>query len=309
MVSNNIIILIKSFDFLKNNHLDKEDSMNYVILKYLVPEYDRVNVFLDFVSLYEGLSEEKGKLYAQIWILGQIIRSLPGLFSAGLYWRISLIKSYFKVVLRNFKRHKSFTIINISGLAIGIAACILIFQYVSFENSYDGFHKNADNIYRVRYDAYSKGKLQYKSAAAVPALGPAMKSDFPEVKDFARLSINWELQRGAITAYTQPYDLEPLLKKFKEQRDLAYKYIKESNVLDTVKPEGAFYMFIKVNGKWKDDKDFVINLMKDKGIVTVPGSGFSPVIKGVYFRIVYLPPVETLKNAMEEIIDFAERRW
>jgi len=169
----------------------KKTPFFLIILKYLVPEYDRVNVFLDFVSLYEGLSEEKGKLYAQIWILGQIIRSLPGLFSAGLYWRISLIKSYFKVVLRNFKRHKSFTIINISGLAIGIAACILIFQYVSFENSYDGFHKNADNIYRVRYDAYSKGKLQYKSAAAVPALGPAMKSYFPEVKDFARLSINW----------------------------------------------------------------------------------------------------------------------
>ncbi|MCD6227438.1 aminotransferase class I/II-fold pyridoxal phosphate-dependent enzyme [Candidatus Micrarchaeota archaeon] len=124
----------------------------------------------------------------------------------------------------------------------------------------------------------------------------------------ARLSINWEIQRGAIAAYTQPYDLEPLLKKFKEQRDLAYKYIKESDVLDTVKPEGAFYMFIKVNGKWKDDKDFIINLMKDKGIVTVPGSGFSPVMKGVYFRIVYLPPVETLKNAMEKIIDFAESK-
>lgn len=83
-------------------------------------------------------------------------------------------------------RHKGFSLINILGLAIGMAVCILIMQYVSFENSYDTFHEDHENIYRVQFNIYKHGELVVECAAAVPAVGPAMKDNFPEVLEYCR---------------------------------------------------------------------------------------------------------------------------
>ena len=63
-----------------------------------------------------------------------------------------MIKNYLKIAFRNLWRHKVFSLINIMGLAVGMAACFLIFLYVSFETSYDDFHSKADRIYRVVSD-------------------------------------------------------------------------------------------------------------------------------------------------------------
>jgi len=70
-----------------------------------------------------------------------------------------MIKHYLKVSFRNLWKYKSFSAINILGLAIGMATCLLILQYVSFKLSYDQFHKNADNIYRVVMIVTSKEGL------------------------------------------------------------------------------------------------------------------------------------------------------
>nr|NQU92778.1 ABC transporter permease [Bacteroidota bacterium] len=97
-----------------------------------------------------------------------------------------MIKNYLITSFRNLWRVKFFSIINILGLAIGMAGCLLILQYVSFEFSYDKFHKNYKDIYRVQYNVYKKGECLFKCAAAVPAVGPAMKDNFPEVLEYAR---------------------------------------------------------------------------------------------------------------------------
>ena len=65
-----------------------------------------------------------------------------------------MVKNYFKIALRNFLKNKAFSLINIMGLAIGMASCLLIMQYVSFELSYDRFHQNADDLYRLKIDIY-----------------------------------------------------------------------------------------------------------------------------------------------------------
>ena len=98
-----------------------------------------------------------------------------------------MLKNYFKIALRNLWKNLAFSVIHILGLTIGAAACLLIFQYVHFEQSYDSFHKQAENIYRVPI-RYSEGFSTFsKTAANHPGLGPAMKSDFPEVVSFTRL--------------------------------------------------------------------------------------------------------------------------
>ena len=98
-----------------------------------------------------------------------------------------MIKNYITIAFRNFLRHKSFTFLNVLGLSLGLAASLLILQYVKYEKSYDTFHTNAENIYRVQYNVYQNNQLTIECAAAVPAVGPALKNNFPEVKQFTRL--------------------------------------------------------------------------------------------------------------------------
>lgn len=98
-----------------------------------------------------------------------------------------MILNYIKIAFRNLRKRRGHTFLNIAGLTIGMTCCLLIFHYVSYEKSYDDFHKDAEDIVRLRIDRYTKGELRWKSATVYPAIAPAMKKDFPEVQDFCRL--------------------------------------------------------------------------------------------------------------------------
>jgi putative ABC transport system permease protein len=98
-----------------------------------------------------------------------------------------MLKNFFLIALRSLRKHRIFSFINIFGLAIGIAASLLILQYTRFEQSYDKFEANADRIFRVQLDRYNEGKLGSQWAAGAAAIGPALKEAFPEVQAVARL--------------------------------------------------------------------------------------------------------------------------
>ena len=98
-----------------------------------------------------------------------------------------MIKNYFKTAWRNLWKNKAFSLINILGLSLGMAACLLILQYVNFELSYDHFNKNAANLYRVVNDRYQNNKLIQHGTITYSAVGKAMKTDFPEIVDNTRI--------------------------------------------------------------------------------------------------------------------------
>lgn len=98
-----------------------------------------------------------------------------------------MLKNYLKTAIRNILKNKIFSLINVMGLSIGMAACLLILHYVNFEKSYENFHKNADQLYRVTVDRYSDGELEVQDAETHPVLGPLLKEKFPEVLDFVRM--------------------------------------------------------------------------------------------------------------------------
>lgn len=104
-----------------------------------------------------------------------------------------MLRNYFKIAWRNIMRHKGYAAINILGLAIGISACLLILQYVSFELSYEKFQVNKDRIYRVQQDRYDKGKLSTQWAAGAYAVGNSFKDAIPEVEDYVKLLSRKEL--------------------------------------------------------------------------------------------------------------------
>ena len=95
-----------------------------------------------------------------------------------------LIWNYFKVALRKIRRHKGYSFINISGLAIGMACCFFVFLWVQDELSFDRFHSNAKEIYRVLHNPQSTDI--YNSYGSGP-LGPALKADYPEIINFTRM--------------------------------------------------------------------------------------------------------------------------
>jgi putative ABC transport system permease protein len=101
-------------------------------------------------------------------------------FMPGLVW------NYFKIVGRKLRRQKAYSLITLTGLTVGIAAFILIVLYCRFERSYDDFHRNKDRIFRVQNDRIHSLRHD-RSAACPPGLGPALKKEFPEIVDFARL--------------------------------------------------------------------------------------------------------------------------
>ncbi len=97
---------------------------------------------------------------------------------------------FLKTALRNLLKRKGSALLNVLGLMIGISCCLLIFQYVSYERSYDSFQSASSRIYRLRLDQYKQGKLEWKSATVYPAIGPTINRNYPEVEDMCRL-YNW----------------------------------------------------------------------------------------------------------------------
>ena len=102
-----------------------------------------------------------------------------------------MFKSYFKIAVRNLMRHKGFSFINIAGLAIGMAACILVALFILDEISYDRYNKDANRIYRVVKDFVNDDGSKLPDATTPPAIGAAVQREIPEVEHMARLYPGW----------------------------------------------------------------------------------------------------------------------
>ena len=108
-----------------------------------------------------------------------------------------MLKNYFKTAFRSLTRNKSYTIINIAGLAVGIAVCMMIFIIIQFQTSYDAFHPRQDRTYRVLTQSHHAGGATITNEKNVPFLMPtALKTAFPELEEVAPIyaSHNDELQ-------------------------------------------------------------------------------------------------------------------
>ncbi len=110
----------------------------------------------------------------------------------------SLVWNYAKIALRKIRRQKGFSFINIAGLAVGMAACILIFLWVQDESSYDRFHENAGRIFRVISVDRAGGGDSWDTAGPAP-VGETLVRDYPEVLKATRVQsgwTGWNLHRG-----------------------------------------------------------------------------------------------------------------
>jgi putative ABC transport system permease protein len=98
-----------------------------------------------------------------------------------------MIKNYLRVALRNLLRHRGYAFINVAGLTVGLACCLVIFQYVAFEYSFDRFHAHEADLYRVNTALDSSGEPLRWGADTPHAMGPALAEAVPELLHVARL--------------------------------------------------------------------------------------------------------------------------
>jgi putative ABC transport system permease protein len=100
---------------------------------------------------------------------------------------LNMLSNYLITAFRNIAKNKVFSAINVIGLALGLAACLFIFQFVSFEFSYDSFNTKLERTFRVTNDRYQHGKVIQHGTIMYPTIGPTMAKDYPEIEMYTRL--------------------------------------------------------------------------------------------------------------------------
>lgn len=113
---------------------------------------------------------------------------------------------------------------------------------------------------------------------------------------------------SAVALRSDGSHLKDVMRRLRERRELIYKRLNEIPSVSTRLPQAAFYILPKIdlNGRWADDKEFVLDVLNSTGVVFVPGSGFGREYGGGHFRSVFLPPPETISEAMDRLERFME---
>ncbi|MFC1513889.1 ABC transporter permease [candidate division KSB1 bacterium] len=157
-----------------------------IFLSFLAPDNFYKTAPGDLEEVYNLIYDEKGQFKAKMWYWSQVLRSIPVFLSVSFYRSIMMINNYMKISVRNIKKNKDFSLINILGLAIGMACGILILLWVQNELSYDKFHENDEDLYFVATQRLYSDTWRINSGTP-PAFGPALKEEYPEVLNTARL--------------------------------------------------------------------------------------------------------------------------
>lgn len=151
------------------------------LLKKILPNFFGNSALGDYEEIYRRLTIDEGKISAKIWYWSQILKSTGPFLLNSIFWSSVMLNNYLKIALRNLKKHSGYSFINISGLAIGMASCLLILIFVKSELSYDRFHQKADQIYRVTLNFYIGTNDILVANGPVP-LAKTLVQEYPEVE-------------------------------------------------------------------------------------------------------------------------------
>ncbi|MEQ9402062.1 MAG: ABC transporter permease [Cyclobacteriaceae bacterium] len=168
----------------------KEPAFVKWLISRLIPS-SQIEEFLgDLQEVHEERMEMHGKLRASIHYWFDAFHLMVGFSSIGLFKTQNnstiMLRNMFKIAFRNATRQKQFTTLNILGLTIGVATCIIIGLYVYDENSYDQFHANGDQIYRVNQPNIW-GDWTEQISTTGPNVATALREEIPEFEQVTRL--------------------------------------------------------------------------------------------------------------------------
>ena len=152
---------------------------------------DEFSFLGDMREGFSFVSGKRGRRKARLWYWRQFLANLPAYLKDSIYWSYHMFKNYLIITLRNIKRNKGFSFINITGLAVGMAACLLILLWVRHELSFNKFHDKADSIYLVVGERVNH-RGEFFQNSPVPLAEP-LKKNYPEIAKVVRFQFQSEL--------------------------------------------------------------------------------------------------------------------
>ena len=188
--------------------------------------------------------------------------------------------------------------------------CDEIYDKIVFDQKFTGIGQVAGDSPVIILNGFSKVHLMsgwrigYIAFNDSPQLD-LIRENLPKLAR-VRISTNLPVQHAALESLRGPQDyISEFVSELKNHRDYVIKRLNSMNNISCSNPNGAFYAFPKIeNSTYNSDKDFVLELLKQKGVLTVHGSGFGAQYGSGHFRIVYLPNMEILESSMDKIEDF-----
>ena len=193
--------------------------------------------------------------------------------------------------------------------------CDEIYDKIVFDSQFTGIGKVAKDAPVILLNGFSKAYLMTGWRCGYIAMNSnskklaGLREDIPKLAR-VRIAANMPVQIAAVQALRGPQTHIPrMVDKLRARRDYVVKRLNAMGMQCRV-PRGAFYVFPKVNlgTRWKDDQQFVIDLLNNTGVLTVHGSGFGSTYGSGHFRIVYLAPEEMLEKAMDKLERFMNKQ-
>ena len=156
------------------------------LLSRILPSRLKPTAAGDFEELYGWIRAKDGPRKAAAWYWRHVAKSAPAFIFAALYWRFEMIGNYLKLALRHMRRRPEFAAVNIGGLAVGLAGCILAFFFIRDELSFDRFHDRVERIYEVKSKIQAGDDPVFLETKG--PVGPALAAEFQEVEAATRLA-------------------------------------------------------------------------------------------------------------------------
>jgi len=188
--------------------------------------------------------------------------------------------------------------------------CDEIYDQIVFDEKFVGIGKVAGDSPVILLNGFSKVHLMTGWRIGYIAFNnsPQLESIRENLPKLARVRIcsNYPVQYAAIESLRGPQEyISHYVSELKKRRDLVVKRLNSMPGLSCSNPKGAFYAFPKIeHNKYDSDKEFVMELLKSKGVLTVYGSGFGTKYGSGHFRLVFLPDLEILDSALDKIEEF-----
>ena len=188
--------------------------------------------------------------------------------------------------------------------------CDEIYDQIVFDEKFVGIGKVAGDSPVIILNGFSKVHLMtgwrigYLAFNKSPKLDD-IKINLPKLAR-VRIATNLPVQHAALESLRGPQGyISEFVSELKKRRDFVVKRLNSIPGLSCSNPKGAFYAFPKIeNNKFNTDKEFVLNLLESKGVLTVHGSGFGTKYGSGHFRLVFLPSIEILDSALNKIEEF-----
>ena len=161
------------------------------LLRRIYDEDELQEILGDFEEIYNVRIGGRGRIRAKLWCLAHLVRLVISKAELSFFWSFGMFKNYVTIAFRYLRRYKVYSLITISGLALGLAAFLLISIWVLHEISFDRFHENASSIFRVSEKRHFPDHVSHNFRTPGP-LAEQIKEKFPEVRESVRIAMTGE---------------------------------------------------------------------------------------------------------------------